>query len=122
MTLPHRKTQFTSLAPFIWSALACLLLGLAANIFLPSGRVLVFCVAFVLAVGNLMLLAKVGIALLNKERVGGWAFLKFACLGAIGLLIVLAHHQGLFAILTGLAAFIVIPMLGGLWWSLSVVK
>ena len=46
-----------------------------------------------------------------------WGFAKVACLGIIGVVIWNGRSIPLCALFTGLATLVVVPLVGGLWWS-----
>ena len=46
-----------------------------------------------------------------------WSTAKFVCLGAIGYILWNGRAIPQCALFTGLATLVVVPLLGGLWWS-----
>ena len=104
--------------PFLVVAAIWFVLGAALNSFSESGSIPLFTAFTAASLANLYLIARVSRALIEKSQsMIFWGLLKFSCLGLIALMIFEFQSASKLAVFTGIASIVVIPIVGGLWFS-----
>lgn len=131
-------TERRSLVPFVWTAVAWLVVGGLVQLYQGTGETGLrpfywFCAFWALSMLNLFLLLKVVASLLifvsenegSKKAVTPlslalWTTAKIAGLGLLVFTLLRSDQASVWGVVFGLGAFIVVPLLGGLWWSRGV--
>lgn len=130
------KAKYSFVLPFIgsalaWAAFSCVVLCKFSS---PVGHPWVvtfrwFFQLWFLSLVDLIALAKVSSIVLagvpeeskNRAqmlfRASYWGFLKLACLGIFLFVLIKGQAIPALSLVTGLGTLIVVPLVGGIWWS-----
>jgi hypothetical protein len=73
--------------------------------------------------------ALLGLASVEGEKRGAliiqasyWGMIKLACLGILGAILLRGHSIPALGLLMGTGTLVVVPLLGGYWWSQKVLR
>lgn len=132
ITRSRRAKPRPSLIPFAWVTATWGILSGGLSGLVGGGFAAAWALAFWLACAlDLFALAKTiesALSLIAEDRRSQkrpalivkttlWGVIKFACLGLLGISLWRARLAPPISLLTGMATLVVVPLLGGLFWS-----